>query len=313
MFSRPRGPSPVQQPNLVRRQQGDARRAPALVPRDVRPAVCRIALLQCVRAAHGHARQVHGGAGALDRPHCPGPAAADPRRRPSDDGLRLHRRCREGQRAGAAVGRLRRRRDQRRERSRDLAARAGGGAAEGDGATHLVPEYGPERSVNPVLRRLASTRRRSRCWASAPRSASRRGSIASCAGGRKTGLWRSRHERLRRAASSRLGQRADRARARHGDCRSLQLRSPCCSRLAAATTRRPPKPIRRARQPPPPRPKRARQAPTPRSPARWRGGAAHASASASPRSRPRPTASPVRARTGGSACSTRRHSARAAC
>ncbi|MGZ8255357.1 MAG: NAD-dependent epimerase/dehydratase family protein [Burkholderiaceae bacterium] len=27
------------------------------------------------------------------------------------------------------------------------------------GATHLVPEYGPERSVNPVLRRLASTRK----------------------------------------------------------------------------------------------------------------------------------------------------------
>ena len=27
------------------------------------------------------------------------------------------------------------------------------------GATHLAPEYGPERSVNPVLRRLASTRK----------------------------------------------------------------------------------------------------------------------------------------------------------
>ena len=27
------------------------------------------------------------------------------------------------------------------------------------GATHLMPEYGPERSVNPVLRRLASTRK----------------------------------------------------------------------------------------------------------------------------------------------------------
>ena len=27
------------------------------------------------------------------------------------------------------------------------------------GATHLVPEYGPERRVNPVLRRLASTRK----------------------------------------------------------------------------------------------------------------------------------------------------------
>jgi len=27
------------------------------------------------------------------------------------------------------------------------------------GATHLVPEYGPERGVNPVLRRLASTRK----------------------------------------------------------------------------------------------------------------------------------------------------------
>jgi UDP-glucose 4-epimerase len=27
------------------------------------------------------------------------------------------------------------------------------------GATHLAPEYGPERNVNPVPRRLASTRK----------------------------------------------------------------------------------------------------------------------------------------------------------
>ena len=106
-FPTARGPSPVQQPDLVRRQQGDARRAAALVPRDVRPAVRGPALLQRLRAAHGHPRQVHRGADPLDGAHRRRPAAADPRRRPPDDGLRLHRRRRPRQRPGAAVRRRR--------------------------------------------------------------------------------------------------------------------------------------------------------------------------------------------------------------
>ena len=65
----PRRPSPLQQPDLVRRQQGHARGPAALVPRDVRAAVRGDALLQRLRTAHGPARQVHRGADPLDGPH----------------------------------------------------------------------------------------------------------------------------------------------------------------------------------------------------------------------------------------------------
>ena len=154
------------------------------------------ALLQRVRAAHGHARQVHRGAGPLDGPHRRRPAAADPRRRPPDHGLRLHRRRRAGQRAGAAVRRASDEVFNVASGTETIAARTRGGAAEGHGRDALQPEYGPERSVNPVPRRLASTRKAEPLLGFGPRSAWRRGSIASCAGGRRTGLWRSRHERL---------------------------------------------------------------------------------------------------------------------
>ena len=40
--------------------------------------------------------------------------------------------------------------------------------------SHLAPEYGPERKVNPVSRRLADTGRPRRCWASRPGRPGRR-------------------------------------------------------------------------------------------------------------------------------------------
>ena len=64
------------------------------------PRLRRAALLQRLRPAHGRPRPLHRGARALDGAHRRRRAAADPRRRPADDGLRLHRRHRARQRAG---------------------------------------------------------------------------------------------------------------------------------------------------------------------------------------------------------------------
>ena len=80
-FPTRRRPPPLQQPHLVRREQGHARRAAALLQRHVRPALRRAALLQRLRPAHGHPRQVHRGADPLDGAHRGRPAAADLRRR----------------------------------------------------------------------------------------------------------------------------------------------------------------------------------------------------------------------------------------
>ena len=85
-----------------------------------------------------------------------GRAAADPRRRQHDDGFRLHRRRCARQRAGAAV---------RRRATRSSTSPAASRRACNDLAaallrvmgSNLAPEYGPERKVNPVPRRLADT------------------------------------------------------------------------------------------------------------------------------------------------------------
>jgi UDP-glucose 4-epimerase len=147
--SRPRDHHPYN--NQTGTRQQDAR-APALV-HAMYACVCRVRHLMC--RCYGHARQVRR-CWCADRLHAQ-PAAADPAT-VSDDGLRPHRRCREGQRVGAAsdcdddvinVA------SGRETSLRELAA----ALLKVMGATHLVPEYGPERSVNPVLRRLASTRK----------------------------------------------------------------------------------------------------------------------------------------------------------
>ena len=89
-------------------------------------------LLQRLRPPDGRARRIHRGAGALDGADRGRPAAADLRRRPPDDGLRLRARHRARQHP---------RRDQRRRRRSlqhcqcrgDQPARARGGAPAGDG------------------------------------------------------------------------------------------------------------------------------------------------------------------------------------
>ena len=98
----PRGPPPVRQRHHLRRVQGVQRGAAAQHARDVRPRLRGAALLQRLRPAHGRARPLHRGARPLDGADRRRPAAADPRRRPADDGLRLHRRRRARQTSLAA-------------------------------------------------------------------------------------------------------------------------------------------------------------------------------------------------------------------
>ena len=131
------------------------------------------ALLQRVRPADGRDRGVHRGLHPLARLRRGGSAAADPRRRVGDDGLRLRRRRRPRQPAGDA-SRTGRRRLQRRERDRDVAVGALAGHPAGDrGRFDLEPEFHPPRKVNPVPRRLADTTPgQATSSASPPRSAS---------------------------------------------------------------------------------------------------------------------------------------------
>ena len=82
---------PYAQRHALRRGQ-DLQRGPApQLPRDVRPRLRRPALLQRVRPADGHPRRLHRGARPVDGADRGGRAAAHPRRRHPDDGLRLHR------------------------------------------------------------------------------------------------------------------------------------------------------------------------------------------------------------------------------
>ena len=131
-FPTTRAPAPVRQRHALRRGEGLQRGPAALVPRDEGPRLRRAALLQRLRPADGRARPLHRGARALDGAHHRGQAAADPRRRPADDGLHLHggHRPREH-----ARGRERADRQglQRRQRRRDEPARAGADAAARDG------------------------------------------------------------------------------------------------------------------------------------------------------------------------------------
>ena len=89
-----RGPPPLRQRHPLRRGQGLQRGAAAQLPRDVRARLRRAALLQRLRPADGHPRRLHRGARPLDGADRRRRAAADPRRRPADDGLRLRRRHR---------------------------------------------------------------------------------------------------------------------------------------------------------------------------------------------------------------------------
>jgi hypothetical protein len=127
-----RVPSPLRQPDPVRRAQVVQRRTAALVQRHGRLALRGAALLQRVRPAHGRPRQVHRGPHPLD--------GAFGRRRPpdhlrgrqADDGLRPRGRHRARQPAGGSLCRDGRRR-QHRERPGDEPGRAGPRARRGDG------------------------------------------------------------------------------------------------------------------------------------------------------------------------------------
>ena len=89
-----RAPPPVRQRHALRRGQGLQRGPAAQLPRDVRARLRRAALLQRLRPAHGRPRPLHRGARPLDGADRRRQAAADLRRRPADDGLRLHGRHR---------------------------------------------------------------------------------------------------------------------------------------------------------------------------------------------------------------------------
>ena len=93
-----RAAPPVRQPHALRRGEGVQRGPAPQLPRDVRPRLRRPALLQRVRPPHGHLRRLHRGARPLDGADRGRRAAADPRRRHPDHGLRLRRRHRRGQR-----------------------------------------------------------------------------------------------------------------------------------------------------------------------------------------------------------------------
>ena len=147
----------------------------AQLPGDVRPRLRRPALLQRLRPADGRARPLHRGARPLDGADRRRPAAADLRRRPADDGLRLHRPTSPGPTSwppsrdvaegvyNVASG------------ERDQPARAGRGAAAGDGLRPAASSTGPSARVNGVVRRLADTaRRRARPRLRGRRPASRR-------------------------------------------------------------------------------------------------------------------------------------------
>ena len=99
---------PLRQRHALRRGQ-DLQRGPAAqLPRDARPRLRGAALLQRVRPADGHLRPVHRGAHQVDGADRGGAAAAHPRRRHADDGLRLHRGHRPRQPARRLAGRDRR-------------------------------------------------------------------------------------------------------------------------------------------------------------------------------------------------------------
>ena len=95
-----RGPPPVRQRHALRRGEGLQRGPAAQLPRHVRPRLRRAAVLQRLRAADGRPRPLHRGARPLDGADLRGQAAADLRRRPPDDGLRLHGRHRAREHAG---------------------------------------------------------------------------------------------------------------------------------------------------------------------------------------------------------------------
>ena len=102
-----RGPPPLREHHVLRRGEGLQRGHAAQLPRHVRARLRRAALLQRLRRPDGHPRRVHRGARALDGADPRGSASAHPRRRQPDDGLRVRRRHRPGERARGRVRRHR--------------------------------------------------------------------------------------------------------------------------------------------------------------------------------------------------------------
>ena len=124
--------------------------------RHVRPRLRGAALLQRVRAPHGHLRRVHRGARPVDGAHRGGRAAAHPRRRHPDDGLRVRRRRRPRPTCAAATAPVT---DEvfNVATGTETSLRGLADALLRVMGSDLEPEHRPERAVNPVARRLADT------------------------------------------------------------------------------------------------------------------------------------------------------------
>lgn len=152
--------SPVQQPHLVRRVQDHARRAAALFQRHVRHGLRRVPLLQRLRPADGHPRQVHRSADPLDGAHRSWPTPLilgdgktsmdfiyiDDIARANVAGLKSNVSDEVFNVASSVETSLN-------ELAEALMRVMG---------KKLTPEYGPERKVNAVPRRLASTEKAKR-------------------------------------------------------------------------------------------------------------------------------------------------------
>ncbi len=120
----PGTPAPLRQRHPLRRGEDLQRRPAPQLSCDARAGLRHAALLQRVRAADGYPRPLHRGPDPLDGTDRSRTAAADPRRRQADDGLRVHR----GHRPREPAGRHQRRHRrglQHRQRRGDKSDRAG--------------------------------------------------------------------------------------------------------------------------------------------------------------------------------------------
>ena len=162
-LSHRRGPEPLRQPDAVRRGQGLRRGAAALVQRHVRARLRRAALLQRLWPAHGPARALHRGDGALDGADRGGRAADHLRRRAADHGHDPRHRRRAREPARGAGGRRATWCSTSRPRPRRACSISPGS---------WPPRWGGTISRRSIRRRARSTRCRA---ASAPRDAGREG------------------------------------------------------------------------------------------------------------------------------------------
>ena len=195
-----RAPAPVRQPHALRRGQGVQRGPAAQLQRHGGPRLRGPALLQRLRPPHGHLRRLHRGAGAVDGAHRRRPAAAHPRRRAA----RPWTSCTSTtwpRPTSPPRGAGERRGVQRRLGGRDQPAGLADALLRVMGSD-LEPEFGPERKVNPVSRRLADTAAARDSWASWPRSTWTRACAGSWTGGRQSDEERRRGQRPVTASSS---------------------------------------------------------------------------------------------------------------